>query len=246
MNYEDKMKLGVNIDHVATLRQQRRGQEPDPVSAALMAETAGADSIVCHLREDRRHIQEQDLSRLRRSIKTKLNLEMAASPEIIKIACREKPDWVTLVPEKRAELTTEGGLAVEKQVGRLKDVVSEFRKFNIPVSLFIDADANQIEAALKTGAEIVELQTGKYADAENEEDRNAEFKKISAGSKLAKSSGLKVAAGHGLDYRNVLPITRIPEIEELNIGYSIIGRAVFVGLEKAVREMIRLIRRDEC
>ena len=236
------MKLGINIDHVATLRQQRRGKEPDPVSAALVAEAAGADSIVCHLREDRRHIQEQDFSRLRQTIKTKLNLEMAASPEIIRIACREKPDWVTLVPEKRAELTTEGGLAVEKQVNHLKDVALEFRKFNIPVSLFIDADTNQIEAALKAGAEIVELHTGRYADAATEKERDVELKKIADGSRLAKSSGLKVAAGHGLDYRNVLPIIRIPEIEELNIGYSIIGRAVFVGLEEAVREMIKLIR----
>ena len=236
------MKLGINIDHVATLRQQRRGKEPDPVSAALVAEAAGADSIVCHLREDRRHIQEQDFSRLRQTIKTKLNLEMAASPEIIRIACREKPDWVTLVPEKRAELTTEGGLAVEKQVNHLKDVALEFRKFNIPVSLFIDADTNQIEAALKAGAEIVELHTGRYADAATEKERDVELKKIADGSRLAKSSGLKVAAGHGLDYRNVLPIIRIPEIEELNIGYSIIGRAVFVGLKEAVREMIKLIR----
>jgi len=242
MKREDKIKLGVNIDHVATLRQQRRGKEPDPVSAALTAEAAGADSIVCHLREDRRHIQEQDFSRLRQTIKTKLNLEMAASPEIIRIACREKPDWVTLVPEKRAELTTEGGLAVEKQVNHLKDAVLEFRKFNIPVSLFIDAETKQIEAALKTGAEIVELHTGRYADAATEKERDVELRKITDGSRLAKSSGLKVAAGHGLDYRNVLPITRIPEIEELNIGYSIIGRAVFVGLEEAVREMIRLIR----
>jgi pyridoxine 5-phosphate synthase len=236
------MKLGINIDHVATLRQQRRGKEPDPVLAALLAESAGADSIVCHLREDRRHIQEQDLSALRRAIKTKLNLEMAASPEIIKIACREKPDWVTLVPEKRAELTTEGGLAVKEQVVRLKDAVSEFRKSGIPVSLFIDADADQIKAASKTGAETVEIHTGRYADASTEEERDVELNKISVGSRLAKSLGLKVAAGHGLDYRNVLPITRIPEIEELNIGYSIIGRAVFVGLEEAVREMIKLIR----
>ncbi|MFH1903727.1 MAG: pyridoxine 5'-phosphate synthase [Candidatus Omnitrophota bacterium] len=240
------LKLGINIDHVATLRQQRRGQEPDPISAALLAETAGADSIVCHLREDRRHIQEQDLHILRGAIKTKLNLEMAASPEIIKIACQEKPDWVTLVPEKRAELTTEGGLDVEKRSGYLKDVVSEFRKSGIPVSLFIDADANQIEAAVKTGAETVELHTGRYADAATEKERDAELKKIAAGSNMAKSLGLKVAAGHGLDYRNVRPITRIPEIEELNIGYSIIGRAVFVGLEEAVREMIKLIRRGKC
>ncbi|MCX5642535.1 MAG: pyridoxine 5'-phosphate synthase [Candidatus Omnitrophica bacterium] len=242
MNQGDKLKLGINIDHVATLRQQRRGKEPDPVLAALLAETAGADSIVCHLREDRRHIQEQDLSNLRRNIKTKLNLEMAASPRIIKIACQEKPDWVTLVPEKRSELTTEGGLAVKEQVNRLKDVVSEFKKFKIPVSLFIDADTSQIKAAVKTGAEIVELHTGRYADAVTEKEKSFELKKIIAGSRIAKNLGLKVAAGHGLDYRNVLPITRIPEIEELNIGYSIIGRALFVGLEEAVREMIRLIR----
>ena len=242
MKHKNKIKLGINIDHVATLRQQRRGKEPDPISAALLAETAGADSIVCHLREDRRHIQDQDLSLLRRAVKTKLNLEMAANPQIIKIACREKPDWVTLVPEKRAELTTEGGLAVKKQVNYLKNVVSEFRKFGIPVSLFIDADANQITAAAKTGAKIVELHTGRYADAVTKNERDFELKKLIAGSRMAKSLGLKVAAGHGLDYRNVMPITRIPEIEELNIGYAIIGRAIFLGLEEAVREIIRLIR----
>ncbi|MFA5394247.1 MAG: pyridoxine 5'-phosphate synthase [Candidatus Ratteibacteria bacterium] len=242
MKHKNKIKLGINIDHVATLRQQRRGKEPDPISAALLAETAGADSIVCHLREDRRHIQDQDLSLLRRAVKTKLNLEMAANPQIIKIACREKPDWVTLVPEKRAELTTEGGLAVKKQINYLKNVVSEFRKFDIPVSLFIDADANQITAAAKTGAKIVELHTGRYADAVTKNERDFELKKLIAGSRMAKSLGLKVAAGHGLDYRNVMPITRIPEIEELNIGYAIIGRAIFLGLEEAVREIIRLIR----
>jgi pyridoxine 5-phosphate synthase len=236
------MKLGINIDHVATLRQQRLGKEPDPVLAALIAESAGADSIVCHLREDRRHIQERDLSLLRRAIKTKLNLEMAASPQIIKIACREKPDWVTIVPEKRAELTTEGGLAVKEQLAHLKKVVEEFKNAGIPVSLFIDADPEQIEAALKTGAGTVELHTGRYADARSEKGKKTELKKISESAKLAKELGLNVAAGHGLDYHNVAPIVGISEIEELNIGYSIIGRAVFVGLEKAVREMLKLIR----
>ena len=235
-------QLGVNIDHVATVRQARRTYEPDPVWAAALAEMGGADGITLHLREDRRHISDRDLRLLRETVTVKLNLEMACEPDILAIACEVKPDQATLVPEKRAELTTEGGLAVKKQASYLKDVVAEFRKSGIPVSLFIDADENQIKAAAKTGAEIVELHTGKYAGAGTKKEIDSELKKIAAGSKMAKSLGLKVAAGHGLDYRNVQPITRIPEIEELNIGYSIIGRAIFIGLEEAVREMIRLIR----
>ncbi len=235
------MKLGVNIDHVATLRQQRRGREPEPVTAALVAEMAGADSIVCHLREDRRHIQERDLSLLRQVIKTRLNLEMAANEEIIKIALREKPDWVTLVPERREELTTEGGLAVAEQVSHLKKVVSRFVENGIPVSLFIDADSVQIKAAKESGAWSVELHTGRYADALDEKERVAELDRIKQGAKMAEESGLKVAAGHGLDYRNVTAIASIPEIEELNIGYAIIGKAVFVGLERAVKEMLELM-----
>lgn len=237
------MKLGVNIDHVATLRQQRRGREPEPITAALIAEMAGADSIVCHLREDRRHIQERDLSLLRQVIKTNLNLEMAANEEIIKIALREKPDWVTIVPERREELTTEGGLAVAEQVRHLKKTVSRFRENGIPVSLFIDANAVQIKAAKESRAWAVELHTGRYADALDEKERVAELDRIKQGAKMAEESGLKVAAGHGLDYRNVVAIASIPEIEELNIGYAIIGRAVFVGLERAVKEMLELIGR---
>ena len=239
------MKLGVNVDHVATLRQQRRGKEPDPVAAALIAEEAGAHSIVCHLREDRRHIQDRDLTGLRSSIKTNLNLEMAASPEIIVIALKERPDWVTLVPEKRAELTTEGGLEVVGQMDYLKSVVFTFKKAEIPVSLFIDADPVQIKASSELGVWAVELHTGRYAEAGDEQTSGAELEKLTTGAKLAKELGLKVAAGHGLDYRNVKPIAEIPEIEELNIGYSIIGRAVFVGLETAVKEMLKLIRREE-
>ncbi|HNQ34755.1 MAG TPA: pyridoxine 5'-phosphate synthase, partial [bacterium] len=233
------MKLGVNIDHVATLRQQRRGSEPDPVAAARLAEAAGADSIVCHLREDRRHIQERDLIRLRREIGTRLNLEMAASDEIISIALREKPDWVTLVPERRQELTTEGGLDVVGQAADLKGVIGRFRDAGIPASLFIDADPVQIDAAARLGAWAVELHTGRYADAAGEPEREAERLRMVEGAARAARAGLKVAAGHGLDRFNLAPIARIPEIEELNIGYSIIGRAVFIGLEAAVAEIIR-------
>ena len=240
-----RVKLGVNIDHIATLRQARMEGIPDLIEAAKAAIKGGADSIVAHLREDRRHIQDADISAIRK-LGVRFDMEMAATDEMLGIALRVKPDMVTLVPEKRQELTTEGGLAVGKQANHLKNVVSEFKKFGIPVSLFIDADANQVKAAAKTGAEIVELHTGRYADAVTEKERSFELKKIAAGSRMAKSLGMKVAAGHGLDYRNVLPITRIPEIEELNIGYAIIGRAVFVGLEEAVREMIRLIRRKKC
>ncbi len=236
------MKLGINVDHVATLRQQRRGKEPDPVVAALIAEEAGADSIVCHLREDRRHIQDQDVTILRKKIKTKLNLEMATSPEIITVALKEKPDWVTLVPERRAELTTEGGLEVVGQMGYLRGVVDTFKKAGIPVSLFIDAEPSQIKASGELGVWAVELHTGRYADAQNEEIKKSELRKIIQGAKLAKGLGLKVAAGHGLDYQNVVPIARIPEIEELNIGYAIVSRALFIGLEAAVKEMLKLIR----
>ncbi len=236
------MKLGVNIDHVATLRQQRCGKEPDPVSAALVAELAGANSIVCHLREDRRHIQEEDVIALRRVIKTRLNLEMAARQEIVEIALREKPDQVTLVPERRQELTTEGGLQVKEQFAYLKKVVTSFHQAGIMVSLFIEAESEQIKASADLGVRVVELHTGRYAESVSETERAEELQKIESGARLAEKKRVRAVAGHGLDYRNVLPVAGIAEIEELNIGYAIIGRAVFTGLETAVKDMVRLIR----
>ncbi len=239
------IRLGVNIDHVATLRQARKSRTPDPIQAALICEQAGCDSIVCHLREDRRHIQDRDLFLLKEVVKTKLNLEMATSEEIIKIALQVKPHQVTLVPEKREELTTEGGLDVAGQQTRLAEVVKRFRRENIAVSLFIEPDQRQVEAAKKIEADSVEFHTGRYAETEKEEEMMQEFNRLARAAELALSTGLKVFAGHGLDYRNVIPICRLPGVEELNIGYSIIGKAVFCGLEKAVREMLEIIRTYE-
>ena len=236
------LKLGVNVDHVATLRQARRGMFPDPVDAAAICELAGSDSIVCHLREDRRHIQDRDLYVLRKTIKTKLNMEMALSEEIVGIALDVKPDQVTLVPEKREELTTEGGLDVSGNMDRIKDNVGKFIKAGIGVSLFIEPDEKQIEASKEAGAEYIELHTGRYADAVGEKDRYKELNKIYKATKYAVSIGLRVNAGHGLNYKNAHPICKIKGIEELNIGYSIIGMAVFKGLEAAVREMLWIMK----
>lgn len=235
------MKLGVNIDHVATLRQQRREREPDPVAAALAAEMAGAESIVCHLREDRRHIQDDDLALLRRTVKTKLNLEMAAGPEIVAIALREKPDWVTIVPERREELTTEGGLAVKENHPALARVVRQFSEAGIPVSFFVDPDPEQIQCCAEIGARSVEIHTGRYAVCSAEAEQEEQLRQVIVAAEAAAALGLKVAAGHGLDYRNVGPIVRISEVEELNIGFAIIGRAVFTGLDSAVRAMRELM-----
>jgi len=239
------IKLGVNIDHVATLRQARRGRTPDPVEAAVIAEMAGCDSIVCHLREDRRHIQERDLYLLRKIVKTKLNLEMALSEDIVKIAIDVKPDQVTLVPERREELTTEGGLDVIQNMEKIKENVKIFHKNGIKVSLFIEPEEKQIEASKETGAEFIEIHTGKYAEAKTEEEIYGELNRIVKATEYAISIGLRVNAGHGLDYKNVGNICKIKGIEELNIGYSIIGRAVFVGLYQAVKEMKEIIRREE-
>lgn len=233
----DKMLLGVNVDHVATVRQQRRGREPDPVAAALEAESAGADSIVCHLREDRRHIQDRDLELLRRLVKTRLNLEMAATGEMIEIALRAGPDQVTLVPEKREELTTEGGLDVRGNSRALSRAAARFREAEITVSFFIDPDFDQVEASVAAGAQVVEIHTGNYAEAGDHRAREAELRKITAAAEAAAGLGLVAVAGHGLDYRNVSPVASIKEIIELNIGFSIIARALSVGLEAAVREM---------
>lgn len=234
-------RLSVNIDHIATIRQARKGVEPDPVSAALLAELAGAEGIIAHLREDRRHVQDRDLRLLRELIQTKLNLEMAATDEMQRIALEVKPNIATLVPEKREELTTEGGLEVASRTDFMKSYISRLQQGGIVVSLFIDPDDNQIAAARKSGADWVEIHTGAYANAKTEKDREREFVKIAEAAKLAGSLGLRVGAGHGLNYVNVRKIARIPEVEELNIGHSIISRAALVGLERAVREMRALI-----
>ncbi|MDX9703378.1 MAG: pyridoxine 5'-phosphate synthase [Candidatus Auribacterota bacterium] len=237
------IKLGVNIDHIATLRQARRTYEPEPVWGAALSELAGADCITVHLREDRRHIQDRDVELLRQTIQTKLNLEMADSEPIIAIASDIGPDQVTLVPEKREEVTTEGGLEVIRNLSSLTNTVRHFQDMGIRVSLFIDPDPNQIKAAYRTGAEFIELHTGKYANARTEEDIKRELEILSQASELAHKQGLRVNAGHGLNYKNVRAICEIPYIEELNIGHSIISRALFVGLSQAVAEMKQIIER---
>jgi len=237
------MKLGVNIDHVATLRQARGGSEPDVIHAALACEAAGADSIVAHLREDRRHINDNDVRNLRRLVKTKLNLEMSIAPEIVRVACRVRPDQATLVPERRQELTTEGGLDTRKNFKRVKKAVTKLEAHKIAVSLFIDPEVKQIESAFETGAKIIELHTGRYANAKGNSARRRYLLEIDNAVSYARSLGLVVNAGHGLDYQNVLSIARIGEIEELNIGHSIISRAVFTGLAQAVKEMAGLMRK---
>jgi pyridoxine 5-phosphate synthase len=231
------LTLGVNIDHVATIRQARRTVEPDPVAAAVLAELGGADGITTHLREDRRHICDRDVRILRETVRTHLNLEMAATEEMISIALEIKPDYVTLVPEKREEVTTEGGIDILKNLDKFTAVVDKLQSADIPVSWFIDADERQIEAAAKTQAKFIELHTGKYADAVKEETQQKELIALEKGTKQALESGLRVNAGHGLTYWNVYPVACIPGMEELNIGHSIISRAVLVGLERAVREM---------
>jgi pyridoxine 5-phosphate synthase len=232
-------KLGVNIDHVATLRQARRGVEPDPVEAARVCLKAGAHSIVAHLREDRRHIQDRDVYALRRAVKN-FNLEMSIAPGIIKVALDVKPDQVTLVPERRQELTTEGGLDVVRQSRRIAAAVEKFSRKRIIVSLFIAPDRRQIDASRAVGAQAIEIHTGVYADAKAASARSKELKKIREMSQYAHSLGLVVNAGHGLNYTNTQAIARINEIHELNTGHSIISRAVQDGLSKAVRDMVKL------
>jgi pyridoxine 5-phosphate synthase len=234
-------RLSVNIDHIATIRQARRGSEPEPVAAAVLAELAGAEGIIAHLREDRRHVQDRDLRLLREIVQTKLNLEMAATEEMQRIALEVKPEITTLVPEKREELTTEGGLEVALRIDFMRSYINRLQQGGIVVSLFIDPDDKQIAAAKKTGADWVEIHTGAYANAKTDRDRGREFEKIIEAAKLAGSLGLRVGAGHGLNYVNVRKIARIPEVEELNIGHSIISRAALVGMERAVREMKALI-----
>ena len=237
------MRLAVNIDHVATIRQARGGNEPDPVTAAQLCELAGAEGIVCHLREDRRHIHDRDVRLLRETVKTKLDLEMAATEEIIRIAIETKPELVTLVPEKRRELTTEGGLDVTGQKKFLEDVVETFHQNKILVSLFVDPTQAQVEASKEVGTDMIEIHTGDYANARAERERNEELVKIQQMARLGKNLGLGVNGGHGLNYVNVMPIAAINDIDELSIGHAIISRALFVGLDKAVREMIQLVQR---
>jgi pyridoxine 5-phosphate synthase len=236
------MRLGVNIDHVATVRQARRAAAPDPVEAALLAEEAGADGITVHLREDRRHIQEQDVERLRRRIATKLNLEMAVTPGMVAFAEKLGADDACFVPEKREELTTEGGLDVVGHRSKIKDAVARLQDRRIHVSLFIDPDEAQIEAARESGAHAIEIHTGSYCNARGA-SQDRELQAIAGAAALAHSLGLEVHGGHGLDYENVLPIAKIPEIVELNIGHSIIARAVLTGIKPAVREMKELLNR---
>ncbi len=234
--------LGVNIDHVATLRQARFTPYPDLIEAAKICEKAGAQGITVHLREDRRHIQDRDVYSLRKIVNTKLNLEMAATGQIVEIALRVVPDEVCIVPEKRRELTTEGGLDVWGQRRRLTGVVRRLKKKGILVSLFIDPEPKQVKAAKEVGANCVELHTGTYAEAKGKTKQLKELRKLKQASKLAVKMGLRLNAGHGLNYLNVRPVARIPGIEDLNIGHSIISRSVFVGLAQAVREMKRLIK----
>lgn len=229
--------LGVNIDHVATIRQARRTVEPDPIAAAVLAELAGAEGITVHLREDRRHMQDRDVRLLRETVRTHLNLEMAATDEMVKIALEIKPDYVTLVPERREEVTTEGGLDIAGPIDRMTKVVDQLQSAGIPVSLFIDADETQIQAAAKSKAKFIELHTGQYAEAKNEDDRAAQLHLLKLGCEIATSLNLRINAGHGLTYWNVYPVGQLPGMEELNIGHTIISRAVLVGLERAVREM---------
>ncbi len=233
--------LCVNIDHIATLRQARRGHDPDLIAAAVAVDQAGASGVTVHLREDRRHIQDRDVDLLRQVVHTKLNLEMAASDEILDLACRVKPEECTLVPERREELTTEGGLDAAGQVQRLRPVVARLHDAGITVSLFVEPDLRQIEAAGMIGADLVELHTGRYAAQRDEGDLEKEYAQLLSAAQAARAKGLRVNAGHGLNYRNVRPIVSLPDVEDLNIGFSIVARSVFVGLDLAVREMLTLV-----
>ncbi|MFO0954480.1 MAG: pyridoxine 5'-phosphate synthase [Isosphaeraceae bacterium] len=236
------VRLGVNIDHVATIRQARGGREPDPVWAAAVAELAGADGITIHLREDRRHIQDRDLEVLRSTVRTRLNLELAVEPAVVDVAVRVKPDQVTLVPERREEVTTEGGLDVLGQFDRVAAAVKRCREAGMEVSLFIDPDPEQVEASLRAGAEAVELHTGRYADAPTAAEQARELGALTVAGAKAVACGLRLHAGHGLNYQNVGPVALIDDMVELNIGHSIVSRAVFSGLDLAVRDMKACIR----
>jgi len=236
------VRLGVNVDHVATVREARRGREPDPVTLALLCEEGGCHQITVHLREERRHIQDRDVRLLRELVKTRLNLEMAPTDEMTGVALSVRPDVATLVPEKREELTTEGGLDVVTGRDRVADVVGRLKEGGIRVSLFVDADLDQVKESLRVGAHAVEIHTGRYADAATLDERRSELERIADAVSLAKKIGLEPVAGHGLNVRNVGPVARIPGLAELNIGHAIVGRAMAVGMVAAVREMLAAIR----
>jgi len=235
------MRLAVNIDHIATLRQARKAEEPEPVLAALLAEQAGAHGIVCHLRGDRRHIQERDLELLRQVVKTKLNLEMAATEEMLAVARKVKPDVVSLVPESPDEITTQGGLNVAGHKKHLAKFIPELKKAGIRVSIFVDPDKSQIKECKAVGVDLIEINTGRYAEAENEQARKKHLQEVKKAVAVARKLGLEVHAGHGLDYHNVQPIVEIPQISELSIGFAIVARAAIVGLQRAIREMLTLL-----
>ena len=235
------MRLGVNVDHVATVRQARKARAPEPAAAAVIAELAGAEGITVHLRGDRRHIQDRDVEVLRQVIGTRLNIEMAATPEMIAIASRVRPWQVTLVPEKPDEVTTTGGLDVVPHMAAVKAAVAACRPAGIRVSIFVDTQPAQVDASQAAGADAIEINTGPYADARDEQ-RAAQLARIALAADQASAAGLEVLAGHGLNYVNVTPIVRLPQIVELNIGHSIISRAVLVGLDRAVREMVALLK----
>ncbi len=238
---KNEILLGVNIDHVATLRQARGTRYPDPVQAAVLVEQAGADGLTLHLREDRRHIQDRDVKLLRHILNIPMNLEMALTEEMVTIAVQLRPENCCLVPERREELTTEGGLDVAGQYEALRDGCARLADAGICVSLFVDPERHQIEAAARLGVPVVEIHTGRYADARNRQQREEEFRRIVEAVELGSDLGLQVNAGHGLNYQNVKPVAGLPRIRELNIGHAIIARAVFTGLEEAVREMKRLM-----
>jgi pyridoxine 5-phosphate synthase len=236
------IKLGVNVDHVATIRQARGVTEPDPVTAAAIAELAGADGITVHLREDRRHIQDRDVEILRQTIKTRLNLEMALTDEMVAIAMKIQPDAVTLVPEGRHELTTEGGLDVNRLQSSLKQKIALLKQAGIIVSLFVEPDLDQIRCCHKVGADYIEIHTGTYCEVKNDKERREQLQRIEMAISAARKLGIGVNAGHGLDYRNILPVIALGGIEEFNIGHSIVSRAVLVGMDQAVREMLQLLK----
>jgi pyridoxine 5-phosphate synthase len=235
-------RLAVNVDHVATVREARGIREPDPVFAAGIAELAGAECIICHLREDRRHISDRDFKFLRQTIKTRLNLEMAAVEEMIEIARDAKPHVATLVPERREELTTEGGLDVQSNPDRYKKVVERLKEKGIKVSFFIDPEPRQIEIAHQTGADIVEIHTGHYSESRSDSEAEEQFKRIALAVETTARLNMGISAGHGLNYVNIKKFKSLPQIEEYSIGHSIVARAIFVGFERAVREMVNLVK----
>lgn len=239
------MKLAVNIDHVATLREARGEIEPDPVTAAGICELAGAEGIVCHLREDRRHINDRDVRLLRETVKTKLDLEMAATDEMVKIASEILPDLITLVPENRMEITTEGGLNISSSKKKIEDVIEVMHSKEILVSLFINPEPENVDLAVEVGADIIEIHTGKYSNVYDEKSQINELSKIGSVARMASELGLIVTAGHGLNYYNIFPLMNIKEIREVSIGHSIISRAVFTGLHKAVEDMVRILQINE-